>query len=271
MTITLKPRQNLRFPVDGRTISPDFFQGKSKSEIEELKAFCGNREVPLSYLFRIMMDEGSNETILKLSGDLSRVRFIGAGMSTGQVIIEGDVGMHLGEGMKGGSILVNGDAGSWVGSAMKGGRIEVKGNAGDYVGAAYRGSTEGMNGGEIIIHGNVGNETGLFMRNGLIKIGNDVGQFTGVHMVDGTILVQGNSGGRDGAEMKGGKVVVLGQVKSVLPTFTVESVRKTVKVGNEPVQGPFYVFTGDTAEYGQGKLYVATGPNPILKSYDKYL
>ena len=192
-------------------------------------------------------------------------------MSTGEIIIDGDVGMHMGEEMGGGVITVTGNAGSWVGSMMKKGTIEVKGNAGDYVGAAYRGSTRGMSGGIIIIHGNAGNEVGCFMRRGLIKIYCSVGQFVGIHMRKGTIFVQGNSEGRAGAEMIGGKIVVCGWVPSIVPTFTIDSIRPRVKINEEAVTGPFYMFVGDLAEDGDGRLYVSQTQNPHLSFYEKYL
>ena len=271
MIVTLKPKKEIRVPIDARNLSPDVFQGKSRSELGKEEVLYGNHWLPINRLFDIDVDERGEDVTLKLSGNLSRVRFIGANMSMGTVIIDGAVGMHLGERMEGGSIIVNGDADSWLGSMMRGGRIEIKGNAGDYTGAAYRGSAEGMSGGEIIIHGNAGNETGLFMRKGVIKIGGNVGQFTGIHMIKGTILVQGDSLGRDGAEMKGGKIAILGHVESVLPTFTIEGVKKKVKIGDESIQGPFYVFEGDTAEHGLGKLYIAVDSNPQLKFYEKYI
>jgi formylmethanofuran dehydrogenase subunit C len=108
------------------------------------------------------------------------------------------------------------------------------------------------------------------MRHGLIKVYGNVGQFAGMHMKDGTIFVGGNSEGRDGAEMTGGKVVVRGQVASVLPTFTIDSVKAKVKINGDQVTGPFYLFTGDT-EDGEGKLYVSQPSNQHLKFYEQCL
>ena len=51
-------------------------------------------------------------------------------MKTGEIVINGNVGMHLGDKMVGGKITVNGNAGQWVGGGMKNGLIEIHGDAG---------------------------------------------------------------------------------------------------------------------------------------------
>ena len=271
--ITLYPKRIFKVPVEAERISPDVFAEKSAKEIATLQIWEGNRKRTIGDLFKIKheTDSPSEEIAIRICGDVGKVRRIGAGMSMGEIIIDGDVGMHLGEEMEGGVITVAGNAGSWVGSMMKNGTIEVKGNAGDYVGAAYRGSTRGMGGGIIIIHGNAGNEVGCFMRRGLIKVYGSVGEFVGIHMRKGTIFVQGNSEGRAGAEMTGGKIVVCGWVPSIVPTFTIDSIRPKVKINEEKATGPFYRFVGDLAEDGNGRLYVSQTQNPHLAFYEKYL
>lgn len=271
--ITLHPKRLFKAPLDAPCITPDVFAEKSVSKIAKSEIREGNRKRTLSELFKIEQgtNDPSEEMTIRISGDISKVRRIGAKMSMGKIIIDGDAGMHLGEEMEGGVIVVTGSVGSWTGCMMKKGIIQVKGDAGDYVGAAYRGSTRGMSGGKIIIHGNVGNELGCFMRNGLIKIGGNVRQFAGIHMRNGTIIIQGNSEGRDGAEMRNGKIVVCGHTPAILPTFTIDSIKSKVKVNGEIIAGPFYKFVGDLAEDGNGKLFVSQIRNPYLKFYEKYL
>jgi formylmethanofuran dehydrogenase subunit C len=273
MPITFCPKYPFRVPVNAQCINPEIIASKTIEEIKELKVWEGNIQHSLSDLFEISGEPGNSveETHIQIVGDVHKVKRIGEEMSGGEISIEGDVGLHLGEKMSGGRINVSGDAGSWVGAMMKGGSIMVKGNADDYVGAAYRGSTKGMRGGTIVIHGNAGNEVGCFMLKGLIKIYGNAGQFVGMHMRNGTIMVQGDSEGRAGASMVGGKIVLLGSIMSVLPTFTVDSVKKKVEVDGEEVQGPFYLFTGDIAEKGNGKLYITQARNQHLNFYGKYL
>lgn len=270
--ITLTPKRVFKFPIEGKNITPDIFAEKSAKEIADLEVWEGNRKRSLGELFDIKNDSSASEEFtIKIEGNVSKVRNIGFRMSMGQIIVDGDAGMHLGEEMSGGTITVSGNAGSWAGSQMKDGTIEIKGNAGDYIGAAYRGSTMGMSGGKIIIHGNAGHEVGCFMRKGVIKILGDVGIFAGIRMNNGTIFVQGASQGRAGAQMTNGKIVLAGHSEDVMPTFTIEDIKAKVKVDGEKIEGPFYKFTGDLADNGKGKLYVSKTKNPYLNSYEKYL
>ena len=270
--ITLIPKYVFKFPIEGKSISPDIFAEKSAKEIAALELWEGNRKRSLGDLFDMKQDNLSSEELtIKIEGNVCTVRNIGFQMSMGQVIVDGDVGMHLGEEMSGGSIVVSGNAGSWAGSQMKDGTIEIKGNAGNYIGAAYRGSTKGMNGGKVIIHGNAGHEVGCFMRNGLIKILGNVGIFAGIHMNNGTIFVQGNSHGRAGAQMTNGKIVLAGHSEDVLPSFTIDTIKAKVKVDGEKIEGPFYKFTGDLADSGKGKLFVSKPKNSYLDFYEKFL
>ena len=271
--ITLYPKRLFKFPVGAEYISPDVFAEKSAKEIATLQLWEGNRRRTIGDLFKIKHESGSpsDEVTIRICGDVSKVRKIGAKMSMGNIIVEGDAGMHLGEEMNGGVITVTGNADSWTGSMMKKGTIEIKGDAGDYIGASYRGSTQGMNGGKIVIHGNAGYEVGCFMRKGLIKVYGNVGRFAGIHMRNGTIFIQGNSEGRAGAQMINGKIVVCGYIPSILPTFTIDNIRPKVKVNGEKVEGPFYRFIGDLADEGKGKLFVSKNRNPHLSSYEEYL
>jgi len=274
MVVVLRLKRVFKVPIEAECITPDAFAGESVEEIGKLKLWEGNRERSLNELFTVEGESGAKPEAVSIQifGDVHKVRRIGTQMTAGEIVVHGDVGYHLGEEMVGGKILVNGNADSWVGSMMKGGLIEVKGDAGDYVGAAYRGgSTKGMSGGTIVIHGNAGNELGYFMRKGIIKVHGDVGQFAGVHMRNGIIVVYGSSEGRDGAEMIRGKIVVCGSVPSVLPTFTVEAVKAKVKINGEKLEGPFYLFTGDTAEEGTGKLYISKASNAHLKFYEEII
>jgi formylmethanofuran dehydrogenase subunit C len=267
----MRPKRTFQVPIEVECVSPTNFVEKTLTEIISFPVWEGNKQRLLGELFSIDQKETpeSNDIQIRIIGDLSKVKRIGTRMSTGRISINGNVGMHLGEEMVGGTITVHGNAGSWVGCMMHGGRIEINGNAGDYLGANYRGANlQGMNGGEIIVHGNAGNEVGCFMRNGLIKIAGTVNQFAGIHMRGGTIFIQQNSGTRAGAQMMGGKIVICGQIPSILPTFQIDSIKASVKVAKVKIQGPFYRFIGDISEVGDGKLFVSTTNNPHLKTYE---
>jgi formylmethanofuran dehydrogenase subunit C len=269
--IVLTPLKKFTFPVNAEIINPEVFQGKDTAEIADLIIFEGNKQRKLRELFKI--EEDNAEATITINGDVSEVRKIGAGMKNGEIIINGNVGMHLGEKMAGGKITVNGSACQWAGAAMKKGLIEIHGNAGDYLASPYRGTTEGMKGGKIVVDGDVGSDSGAYLHGGLIKIkGNNVGQFLGFHMSDGTIHVEKSASSRLGANMTGGKIIVSGVVEEMMPSFTIDSVKPKVKVDDtESAPGPFYVFLGDLAEKGTGKIFISKANNPQLKSYEKYL
>ena len=269
--IVLTPLREFQFPVRAECINPDVFQGKSKKEVAALEVWEGNKQKKLGDLFKI--EETAAETpSITINGDVSNVRRIATGMKNGEIVINGNAGMHLGEKMAGGRITINGDAGGWTGSDLKGGLIEINGNASDYLASPYRGSSTGMRGGKIIVHGNVGINSAVFMRGGLIKILGSAGQFLGFRMCAGTIYVEKETDTRVGASMTGGKIVVAGALKEVMPTFTIAKVKAKVKIEEgEYAKGPFYVFLGDIAETGNGKLFVSKMINPHLKACEKFL
>jgi len=269
--IKLSAVREFRYPIIAECVNPDVFNGKTREEIEGLEIWEGNKQKKLGELFKVEENKTENQ-IIAIHGEVSKVRRIGAGMKSGEITIYGDAGMHLGEEMKGGKIVVHGNVEGWTGSMMKGGTIEVNGNASDYLGAPYRGSSEGMKGGKIIVRGNVGNEAGAYMRGGTIKIYGCTGQFVGFRMCDGTIYVQKDAEARAGACMIGGKIILTGFLESVLPTFSIEGIREKVKIEEgETAEGPFYLFLGDLAEHGDGKLYVFKEKNLHLSCYERLL
>jgi formylmethanofuran dehydrogenase subunit C len=273
--IILHPLSHFKYPVIAECISPSVFQELTLDEIKTLSVWEGNKQKALSELFSIEeaknKDDDENSNVL-IIGDFAKVRKIGSGMNSGEITVDGNVGMHLGQQMQGGSIHVKGNAGSWVGSMMKGGTIEISGDAGDYVAAPYRGSTVGMKGGRIIVHGSVATEAGAYMQRGIIKIFGNAGQFAGFRMHDGTINVKGDCEDRVGACMRNGKIIIQGRLASVLPTFSVDAVRRKVKIDEEDeAEGPLYMFVGDLVEDGRGKLYVSKMMNPHLNTYERFI
>jgi formylmethanofuran dehydrogenase subunit C len=270
--IVLTPLKKFDVPVQAACITPDVFNGKDVAELAKLPLTEGNRQLTLGDLFKVeeIPSEAPNITI---NGDVGKVKRIGQGMKNGEIIINGDVGMHTGEKMAGGKITVNGNSGGWMGSQMRGGVIEVHGDGGEYLASPYRGSDTGMRGGLIVVDGNVGTDSACYMRGGVIKIKGNAGRFLGYHMSNGAIYVEKDCAYRLAPCMTGGKIVIAGALEEVLPTFTVETVKAKVKIDAEQtVQGPFYVFLGDLAEHGNGKLFISKANNPQLGPiYDKYL
>ena len=270
MSLALTLHTPPQVPLEADVLSPARLDGLSALETAKLTVVHGNRQAEIGDFFRV---EGTAGGEIHLTGDLSGVKLIGAGMSVGRIVVHGSAGMHLGAGMTGGEILVEGSAGDWVGPEMTGGRIVVRGNAGDMIGSAIRGAPVGMQGGEIIVLGNAGNEIGSGMRRGLIAIGGDSGDFTGVNMLAGTIVVLGHAGWRTGAGMKRGSIVSMHPVQ-MLPTFSYACTYRPVflrlylshlrglglPISDGQLNGSYQRWCGDAVELNRGEiLYLDAG------------
>ncbi len=243
--IILRAKEIPSTGLEADCISPDKFAGKTMKEIEDMNVYAGNQAGKLGRYFDIHGEKSDKSTEIKIviEGDCSRVKRIGQAMTGGEILVKGNVGMHLGSRMSGGKIMVEGNADSWAGMEMKDGRIEIKGNARNFIGSAYRGAWKGMKAGEIIIHGNVGDNLGTCMLGGKISVHGNAGQFLGFRMQDGEIIVDGNSGARAGAEMEAGRITIKGKAEEMLPSFK--------KEGNK--------YIGDLSENGKGEIYIEEG------------
>ena len=251
-------------PLEASAICPDRLARLSEKQVAGLPAHHGNEHATVGDFFKVR--SGSTEG-LRIEGDLSRVKHIGAHMTRGRIEIKGDVGVHLGAGMSGGEIHVEGNAADWVGPEMSGGRIVITGNAGHMVGSAYRGSRIGIEGGEIVVHGNVGNETGNTMRRGLIAVGGDSGDFTGVNMLAGSIFVLGKLGMRSGASMKRGSIVSM-HTAEMLPTFSYAGENhplylrhyllylreQRLAIDDDQIRANYHRWSGDSVELNKGEI-----------------
>lgn len=273
MTLALTLRTEPAVPLEAEVISPGRLAGLSPRDAARLTVVHGNQSAELGEFFEV---DGAADGELRLTGDLGRVKLVGAGMSEGRIVVHGSAGMHLGAGMSGGEILVEGDAGDWVGAEMSGGRIVVRGNAGHMVGAPYRGSPVGMRGGEILVFGSAGNEVGSGMRRGLVAVAGDTGDFTGVNMLAGTIAVLGRLGWRPGAGMRRGTIVSMHPAE-VLPTFGFACTFRPVilrlylpylrglglPITEAQVQGSYHRWCGDAIELNRGEiLLLDSGETP---------
>src|SRR5690606_38098648 len=120
--------QPLRTRLDASALPINHLGTLSQRDIDRLPLWfeCGEK-IPLGDLFDV---SGQASESIRITGDLSEIDGLGAGLRSGTLIIEGNVGRHLGARMEGGSITVTGDAGDDLGQEMAGGRIVVRGNAG---------------------------------------------------------------------------------------------------------------------------------------------
>src|SRR5919204_170062 len=190
MPLTLVLRELRTVPLETEGLTPDRLATSRSGEIEALPVWHGNRRAQLADFFAV---SGSGDEELRVEGDLRRVKFLGAGMTGGRLVIAGDAGMHTRAGMRGRGLVVRGDGGGFAGA--------------------------GMRGGEILVHGGAGEQLGAGLRRGLIAVAGRVGDAAGLRMLAGTIVALGGVGAQPGAAMRRGTMVAMSQV-TLLPTFS---------------------------------------------------
>lgn len=265
--LTLKTPPPVRIEID--QVIQAALSGVRAAEIGRMALIVGNRVELIGDWFAVEAGEAGQ---VLLSGETARLDRIGAGMTRGVVVVEGDGGAYLGEGMSGGLLTVHGSAGPCLGAAMTGGRIDVAGDAGDFIGCALPGERKGMAGGTIVIAGRAGDRVGDRMARGLIAIGGDAGSGAASRMIAGTIIVGGRLGGDAGVAMKRGSVLALGGVQSVLPSFGDSGPQDLVVfrlwrrhlaaigLGHlAPALADLRRFVGDSAIGGTGEILVPVG------------
>jgi formylmethanofuran dehydrogenase subunit C len=264
VALTLTLRDPPTVPLETEGLSPDRLAAHSRGEVEALVAWHGNRRVQLADFFAV---SGTGDEELRVEGDLRRVKFLGAGMTGGRLIVAGDAGMHTGAEMRGGELVVEGDVGDFAGVGMRGGRLVVEGSAGHHLGGAYPGVRAGMRGGEILLHGDAGDQLGAGLRRGLIAVAGRVGHAAGMRMLAGTIVALGGLGASPGAAMRRGTIVSMSQV-TLLPTFAFACsyrppflrlyLRHLRALGmpltDEQIEGRYARWSGDGLELRRGEI-----------------
>jgi formylmethanofuran dehydrogenase subunit C len=264
--LTLTLHEPPTVPLETEGLSPDRLAPRRRGEIEALPVWHGNQRAQVGDFFAVSGDGGQD---VRVEGDLRRVKFLGAGMSAGRLIVAGDAGMHTGAGMRGGELVVEGDVGDFAGVDIRGGRLVVRGSAGHHLGAGHPGERAGMRGGEILIHRDAGEQVGAGMRRGLIAVAGRVGDAAGLRMLAGTIVALGPLGPRAGAATRRGTIVAMSPV-TLLPTFGFAcSYRPAflrlylrhlralgLPVTDEQIDGRYARWCGDGLELRRGEILI---------------
>ncbi len=263
VTLTLRVPVARRLEVE--CITPNGLATLDESAIARLPIWDGPHVVPLGDVFQV---HGGRSDRVRVAGDLAMINAIGAGMTAGEIRIEGDVGRYVGTRMAGGVLHVSGDAGDGAGLEMTGGLLDIAGNAGDRLGAGRLAAARGMAGGEIIVRGNAGAETGATMRRGTVIIAGNAGPRSGLGMIAGNVIVLGSAGEDAGRFNKRGTIAVFGRV-SVPPTYrfactyrpphiavTVAHLRsrRGLAIPMDAQTARFRRYSGDMAELGRGEI-----------------
>jgi formylmethanofuran dehydrogenase subunit C len=272
----LTPKRMPSIPVEAEVISPDVVAGLTLPEVGNLGVHLGNKVHPLKEFFNVEgeLAETAAKQRIVIDGTINKVKYVGARMTAGNILIKGCSGMHTGAQMSGGEIIVEGNTRDWAGAEMKGGLLIIRKDSRNQTGAAYRGSAEGMTGGCILVEGDAGTEVGAFMRRGMIVVKGDLGPLTGAHMNGGTIFVFGRASRRMGVEAQGngGFIACFGTVESLLPTYAYDTTYEPafmklylrqirdelgIEEAEQFLEAAFQRYRGDASAGGSAEIFVA--------------
>ncbi len=246
-TVTMNVNKIPELYFECENVNPDTFAGKKAAEIAALKGYQGKKISTLGEYFTITGDAGATaaDTKIVINGDCTKMKYIGAKMSAGEVVVNSSTDMYTGSWMTGGKLLIKGNVHSFCGLAMKGGEFTVEGNAGNYLGAAYRGDWRGMSGGVLRVKGNAGSDVATFMIGGELIVEGDVDIHIGTHMEGGKIIVKGNANRRVGGQMVKGEIYVFGNINVMMPGY---KYKDEVDLEVDGTKAKFIEYIGDLGE-----------------------
>lgn len=262
--VTLTAR-DIDGPLALRGLDPARIAELSEHDIAALPVSRGSRQAALGDFFTV---QGERSARVKVVGSTGDVDSIGAGMTGGELEIDGDAGASVGAGMRAGTLRVRGNAGDDAGAAMAGGVLRIDGNAGTRLGANTPGASRGMTGGEIIVLGAAGAEAGARMRRGLVLVGGDAGPNAGRAMIAGSVVVLGSCAEAAGLGSKRGSLVACGTVAVPATyryacTYRPPHVRMTLlylvrrhslSIDAAVIDSAFRRYCGDAGDPGKGEI-----------------
>ncbi len=264
VVLTLRSAPDGPLDLDG-AVAPDRFAALGAGEIAGLPVWAGARTARLGDFFDV---DGGYAARVRVAGASALLDGLGAGMTGGELVVDGDAGRRAGAGMAGGTLRVLGNVGDDAGTAMAGGALRVDGRAGHRLGAAAPGAAKGMTGGEIVVAGHAGDEAGARARRGLIAVGGDVGARGARAMIAGSLVVLGRAGESTGVGSKRGSVIAVGgadvpatyryactyEPPHVRLTLTYLRRRYGLTVDDGAVAGRYRRYCGDAGEPGRGEI-----------------
>ncbi|GLK55365.1 formylmethanofuran dehydrogenase subunit C [Methylopila capsulata] len=175
------------------------------ADLERLSIGFGFRRVALGELFSVSGSVGERLTIAGGSPLLDRVA---AGLTSGELVVNGDVGADLAKGATGGSVIVNGSAGAYAAGELAGARVAISGDVGERLGAAGDGSRRGMSAGSVVVGGSAGPRAGERLRGGVIVVKGAVAEGAATDLIAGTFAIGGALTGPTGRGMKRGTLLL---------------------------------------------------------------
>lgn len=264
LTFTLRQRPEQR--LDLSPLVPHLLAGKTAAQIERIELQTTRVRVDVGEIFRLRMGDAEH---LQIEGASDRFDRVGEEMTSGEIVVEGDVGVQAGRSMTGGRLTLRGNAGPWTASGMKGGVIEILGAVGDRLGGPLAGEMAGMRGGTVVVRGRAGERAGDRMRRGTIIIEGEVGAYAGSRMIAGTLIAGRKAGPLPGFLMKRGTVILGDGSSAMSPTFvdcgryellamrlSAALIESYSKPAAALLRRPLQRFAGDMAILGKGEIFI---------------
>jgi formylmethanofuran dehydrogenase subunit C len=251
--------------LDLSPLTPDHLIGQSERNVAAIQLQTTRERVLAGDVFKIRMGDAAQ---IRFEVGSERFDRIGAGMSQGEIRVDGDVGIQAGRLMQGGKLAIVGNVGPWAASGMTAGCVTISGDAGDRLGGPLAGETVGMRGGVVIVRGNAGARAGDRMRRGMIIIEGKADAYTGSRMIAGTIIVRGRADRLPGYLMSRGTIVAVDGSDGLSPTFADSGVHdllatalmaRYVQTYSPEVAAmlrrPWRRLLGDMAVTGKGEIF----------------
>ncbi len=267
LVLTLRQRPDQR--LDLSPLVPHLLAGKKASDIARTAVNTTRHQLAVGDVFDVRMGDSGR---LRIEGACDRLDLIGHGMTGGELIVEGDVGVKAGRLMSGGRLIIDGNAGPWAASGMRGGHLEIVGQAGDRLGGPLAGELSGMRGGVVVIRGDAGDRVGDRMRRGTIIVEGKAGNYAGSRMLAGTLIVRRATGPLPGYLMRRGTIILGGAATVLSPTFldcgihdliAMRLLARFLKAYNGRVasllNSPLRRLAGDMAVLGKGEIFCPPG------------
>jgi formylmethanofuran dehydrogenase subunit C len=266
LTFSLRQRPDQR--LDLSPLVPHLLSGKTAAQIERVQLQTTCYRVNVGDVFRLRIGDAGR---IRIEGASERFDHIGQGMTGGEVVVDGDVGIQAGRLMTGGRLILRGNTGPWAASGMKDGVIEILGATDAYLGGPLAGEMTGMRGGVVVVRGSAGERAGDRMRRGTIIIEGEAGSYAGSRMIAGTLIVAKKAGPLPGFLMKRGSIVLGGGCVLMSPTFTDCGHHELLAMrlwamliyphsqrAASLLQRPLQRLAGDMAVLGKGEIFIGS-------------
>jgi formylmethanofuran dehydrogenase subunit C len=192
-TLREAPAQRL----DLSPLTPDRLAGLGESDIAAIPLHTTRKPSHVGDVFKLRMGDPAQ---IQFAGGSERFDGVGCAMTSGEIHVEGNVGIQAGR-------------------LMRGGALEIAGNAGERLGGPLAGEMAGMRGGVVVVRGDAGARAGDRLRRGTIIVEGKAGSHAGSRMIAGTLIVRGRAGPLPGYLMARGTIVIAEGCDSLSPTF----------------------------------------------------